>query len=127
MADSDVTGTLGTSGADVIVDVRIGDGLIGFWIVALMDGSTLVRRFEGRSDDALPDQVRLPASALKPDGSALSWSVMLFPSTRKAPYHVAVDVTQDGKSLLKRVVRLSGQLEPRKNHTLSGTIHFQAP
>ncbi|MCB9741470.1 MAG: hypothetical protein H6740_02580 [Alphaproteobacteria bacterium] len=69
MADSEVTATLKGDQGEVVVRVEIGDGLAGYWTLAMQDSGRPVRRWEGRSDDLLPDEVRLPAQALQSGAS----------------------------------------------------------
>lgn len=122
MADSQVTATLRGADGEVLLRVEIGDGLAGYWSVAMQDGGRPVRRWEGRSDDPLPDEVRLPASALATGAATLTWSVLLYGPAHRASYHVQVRVSQNGEALIKRPVRLRGHVSARQTQLLSGVV-----
>lgn len=122
MADSEVTATLRSAAGEVLVQVEIGDGLAGYWTVALLDSGQPVRRWEGRSDDPLPDEVRLPAKVLHGGKASLTWSVLLYGPAHRASYHVQLRVSQDDEALLKRPVRLRGQVSARQTQLLSGVV-----
>ena len=124
MADSEATATLGNTADEIIISVIIGDGVPGYWTVTLLTDGQPVRRWEGRSDDRLPDEVRLPRDSLDTQRDSLSWSVLLYGPSRAVPYHVELAMRQGGRSLLKPAARLSGELKPRKALPLSGVIRL---
>ncbi|MCB9764271.1 MAG: hypothetical protein H6739_31150 [Alphaproteobacteria bacterium] len=125
MADSEVTASLKADGGSAVLRMVLGDGVPGYWTVTLHKGSTLVRRWEGVSDDALPDEVSLPVAALSAPHTSLSWSVVLYGPAHEVPYHVRVELDQGRRSILDDPIRLRGTVPARKTRTLSGTIEVE--
>lgn len=121
MADSEVRATL-RGGEQVKLRIEVGDGLAGYWTVLLQDKGRPVRRWEGRSDDLLPDEVVMPAVALRSGSASISWTVLLFGPSQRASYHVQVRLSEDGDAIIRRPVRLRGQVPPRETKLLSGVI-----
>lgn len=100
---------------------EVGDGLAADWQLLLVSGGRRTRRWEGSTDDRLPDVVELGPGALQ-DGEELAWTVLLYGPAQAHPYHVRVRATQGGRDLLDPPVREAGELKPRKALTLTGTL-----
>lgn len=125
MADAQVKAAI-TGREALTVSVIIGDGVAGYWNIALHEDGRVMRRWEGRSDDALTDAVFFEAGALNPDRHSITWSVVLYGPARKAPFHVEVTATEGRRDVLSAPVRLRGEVEARKTATLSGSIDIDA-
>lgn len=121
---SDAEVPFAPSGA-LTVHFEVGDGLAADWQLSLVTAGARARRWEGSTDDRLPDTVDLAAGALR-EGDTLAWAVLLYGPAQAHPYHVRVRVTQAGRDLCDPAVRLVGELKARKAQQLGGTLTLRA-
>lgn len=93
--------------------------LLSHWIGQLVVPGTERKRFDGKNNDAVPDELMVaPASLVA--GSELDWWVAVFaPPGPEVNYTVTVKVSQDGKELCDAIVR-SGKLGGHKATVESG-------
>lgn len=96
------------AGGDVVVEFFSGV-LISRWIGQLVRPGIERKRFDGKNNDDIPDELKLAPAHLAP-GSELDWWVAVFaPPGPPVAYKVTLKVSQDGKSLCPPIVR-SGTL-----------------
>jgi hypothetical protein len=107
------------------VVVRFFSGvLLSHWIGQLSVPGVEKKRFDGKNNDAAPDELALSRAALSA-GSELDWWVVVFaPTGPTVNYKVTVTVSQDGKELCDPIVR-TGQLGSHQAKVESGELTFK--
>lgn len=106
------------AGGNVVVRFFSGV-LLSHWIGQLVTPGSEKKRFDGKNNDHVPDELSLAPAALLA-GSELDWWVVVFaPAGPSVNYTVTVTVSQDGKQLCSPIVR-SGTLGGHKATVESG-------
>jgi hypothetical protein len=101
--------------------LQVGDGLVAEWTVAVAGGPLDRRLWKGSTADGAPEEAELPEAGLV-DGAICTVLVLIFGPAVDSPYHVELEATQGGQSVLQERQRWSGKVQARRTTSLSARI-----
>src|SRR5687767_1112550 len=91
-------------GGEIVVRFFSGP-LLSHWIGQLVVPGAERKRFDGKNNDMVPDELKVAPASLRA-GSELDWWVAVFaPPGPEVNYTVTIRVSQDGKALCEAIVR----------------------